>query len=205
MSTNNIDEVKQAELELSFIKKVIEDSRRVTIDNGIGFIVWGILGLLGIILAYINYYMHTGISSLYIWLGVFGIGLVHLFYTLYKERKREKVKTFAGIILGAVWVSCILATVFIMFIPLFVGDFPGKVTLSSTIFMIGVGYYISSYILNNKFIKYNSYIWWLTGFLNLILVFPHSQMVYLAMLLLFFQVIPGMMLYKKWKKEINNT
>lgn len=205
MTTNNIDEVKQAELELSFIKKVIEDSRRVTIDNGMGFIIWGIIGLIGIILTYVNYYLQLGISSLYIWLGIFGVGLVHLFYSLYRERKQEKVKTFAGIMLGSVWLSCIMATVFMMCIPIFVNDFPGKVTLSSIIFVIGAGYFMSSSILNNKLIRYNSFIWWLTGFLNLILIFPHSQMLYLGVLLLFFQVIPGLMLYKKWKKELQHN
>ncbi len=198
-------EPKQAELELSFIKKVMEDSRRVTIDNGMGFIIWGILGLGGIVLTYVNYFLHLGISSLYIWLGIFGIGLLHLFYTLNRENKNEKVKTFAGTMLGSVWAGCLITSAFMMTIPLFVTDFPGRVTLSSIIFVIGIGYFISSYILSNKWIKYNSYVWWAIGFLNLLLVFPHSQMLFLGILLLFFQIIPGYMLYGKWKKELSNT
>ena len=36
-------ESKQAEAELTVIKKIMEDSRRINIDNGIHYIFWGIL------------------------------------------------------------------------------------------------------------------------------------------------------------------
>jgi len=55
-----MDNVKQAEIELSFIKKVIEDSKKITVDNGMGFILWGILGVAGIILTYADYYLKIG-------------------------------------------------------------------------------------------------------------------------------------------------
>ena len=198
-----MDNVKQAEIELSFIKKVIEDSKKITVDNGMGFILWGILGVAGIILTYADYYLKIGIGSLYIWIGIFAIGIVYIILLSFKAGKREKVKTLAGDLLGAVWIGCLLASGFMLIIPLIAKEFPANITLSSILFVIGVGYFVSSTIFNYKWIRYNGYAWWLGGFLNLLFVFPHSQMIFLGSLLIFFQIIPGLVLYKKWKKEIN--
>jgi hypothetical protein len=197
------DAAGRAEMELSFIKKVMEDSKRVTVDNGMGFIIWGFLGVAGIIATYADHYLKMGLGSLYIWIAVFAIGIFYVIFSVYREGKRERVKTLAGNLLGSVWISCLLVSGFMLVIPLLVDKMPSQVILSIILFIIGIGYYVSNSILDYKWIKYNAYIWWLTGFINLVLKFPHSQMVYLGILLIFFQIVPGMVIYKKWKKEIN--
>ncbi len=197
------DAASSAETELSFIKKVMEDSRRATVDNGMGFVIWGFLGIAGIIVTYADYYLKLGIGSLYIWIADFAIGILYVIISIYRENKREKVKTLAGNLLGSIWISCLVVSGFMLVVPILVKDLPARVTLSTILFVIGVGYYVSNTILDYKWIKYNAYVWWVVGFLNLILIFPHSQMVYLSCLLIFFQIIPGLMIYKKWKKEIN--
>jgi len=45
-------ETKNAELELSLIKKMMEDSRRLNIDNGIHYIFWGILVTIALLINY---------------------------------------------------------------------------------------------------------------------------------------------------------
>lgn len=205
METNNIANINKAEEELSFIKKIMEDSRQATLDNGMGFILWGAIGLLGIGLTYISHYGKLGISSAYIWVGLFTIGIAHLVYTMRKEQKRDKVKTLASRILGAVWLSCTVVALFLLMLPLLVDIEPGRIILSAIVFVIGIGYFISSSILNNKWIRLNSVIWWLIAFINSAVEFPHSQMIFLTTLLLFFQLIPGLILYSKWKKEYKNN
>lgn len=201
METNNTLNINKAEEELSFIKKIMEDSRKVTLDNGIGFIMWGVISLLGIGLMYISHYARLGINSAYIWVVLFGIGIVHLLYTIRRDQKRDKVKTFAGSILGAVWVSCTVCSLFVLTLPLFMDVEPGRLLLTAIVFICGIGYYVSGFILRYKWIKINAFIWWAVGFLNAAVEFPHSQTLFLCSLLLFFQIIPGMILYSKWKKE----
>ena len=46
-------EKNQAELELSVIKKIMEDSRNVVMDNGIHYIFWGIIVTAALLVNYI--------------------------------------------------------------------------------------------------------------------------------------------------------
>ena len=54
--------------ELAFIKKVIEDSRRSFCDNGMGYIVWGVLVFLGLMSEYIFFIFKLNIPYFYFWM-----------------------------------------------------------------------------------------------------------------------------------------
>ncbi|HMS33242.1 MAG TPA: hypothetical protein PKC91_04075, partial [Ignavibacteria bacterium] len=51
-------ETKQAELELSLIKKMMDDSRKISLDNGWHFIYWGSLVTTALLLNYLLIIFH---------------------------------------------------------------------------------------------------------------------------------------------------
>jgi hypothetical protein len=191
-----------AEDELSFIKKVMEDSRRYTIDNGVGFILWGILGVIGMGVIFAGGIMGFEVNALYLWLAIFLIGFAITYFTSRRESRVCKVSTFAGRMLGAVWIGCLLTVFMIFFIPFFFPDVPGRLLTSVIVLVIGAGYFISSFIFNYRWIMYNAFAWWAGAFVIMIFKIPYFGLIVLSVLFIFFQVVPGMVLYNKWKKEL---
>ena len=55
-------ETKQAELELSVIKKIMEDSRNVVLDNGIHYIFWGVIVTSALIINYVMLLTRTSMN-----------------------------------------------------------------------------------------------------------------------------------------------
>lgn len=195
-------EKQQAENELSFIKKVMEDSRRYTIDNGMGFILWGVLGVIGMAVILAGDIIGFNVSSLYLWIAIFLIGFIITFITARRESRACKVSTLAGRMLGAVWIGCLVTVFMVFFIPFFFNDIPGRLLTAVIILIVGAGYFISSFIFNYKWIMYNAFAWWAGAFIIMAFKIPYIGLITLSALLIFFQVVPGMVLYNKWKKEL---
>ena len=82
--------------ELEFIKKVIDDTRKVIIDNGFGFIFWGIIIVIGLLSTYaaILFDFHFPYASN--WITVIGIGWIYSIYSGIKHGRRTKVHSFSG-------------------------------------------------------------------------------------------------------------
>jgi hypothetical protein len=98
-------EKQQAELEINMIKKIMDDSRKIVIDDGIGYIVWGVLVMIGHLATYyaIMEKMYNYIG--WIWIILIGAGWVYSIVVNIRKEARRKVKTMAGKILGGVWIS----------------------------------------------------------------------------------------------------
>ena len=66
--------------DIAYLKKVIEDSRKVVIDNGVIMLTWGILVVVGMILTYA--YIHFGlkIPETWLWIVLIGIGWILSFW-----------------------------------------------------------------------------------------------------------------------------
>jgi len=117
-------DTKQAELELSEIKRIMEDSRRIMIDDGTGFILWGSLVAMGLISSYLSVlgYLEWKVSSI-AWFALIGLGWLITIFQLRREKKERKAVSFAGKVAGAIWGSAGIT----MTIIGFVGSYSGLV------------------------------------------------------------------------------
>ncbi len=66
----------EAQQELAFIKKVMEDSRRIIAYDGKDFTFWGILVTVGMVLMYVNIVFQFHISSMVLWGSFIGTGWI---------------------------------------------------------------------------------------------------------------------------------
>ncbi len=96
----------QAQLELNVIKKIMEDSRKINIDNGIHYILWGILVTIALLVNYVM--LLNRVSGKYIggmWMILMISGAVVDAFIGKREDKNRKVHTFASRLLGSLWLS----------------------------------------------------------------------------------------------------
>ena len=198
-------ESKQAELELSVIKKIMEDSRNVVCNNGWHYIFWGIVVSAALIANYIMILVNA--NDNYIgWMWLILMIAASVISGLWERRKEKQrhVKTFAGKLLGSLWFAAGIA----MFMFGFAGTVSGAYNpvyicpIISTV--LGVTYFASGEIQQLKWQKWLSVCWW-AGAVGLFF-FPsvHTLLIF-AFMLVFLQTIPGIILNRKYKREITLT
>lgn len=195
-------EIKDVQSELAVIKQIMEDTRKINVNNGIHYIFWGILVAVCLIANYVL--VLNGISMNYVgylWLIAMTAGAVIDGFIGKYQTKINSVNTFAGKLLSSVWFASGIS----MFIFGFVGVFAKAYNpiyicpIIST--SLGISYFVSGAIQQIKWFKYISLGWWLGSIL--LFVFPsiHTLLIF-AFMLIVFQVIPGIIIRNKSKSEL---
>lgn len=154
-------DTKQAELEISVIKKIMEDSRSAFYNRSSQGLFWFTLTAAAVL---INYLMAvTGIGAKFsglLWAGVSIFGALYSIKLAKKETRQLKVKTFAGKILTAIGISTGIANIMFAFASIAAKAFDPFVIVSMNALILGLAFYILSVVQQLKSFKILSDIWW---------------------------------------------
>lgn len=190
-------EPQQASSELSLIKKIMEDSRKINIDNGIHYIFWGVLVTIALLVNYVMLITKTYVEHIgFMWLILMVSGGIVDAIIGRRQSKTSRAETFAGKILASLWLASAVA----MFMFGFVGS---AMKAYNPVFIcpiiatsLGISYFTSGAIQQIKWLQYLSFGWW-TGAIVLF-AFPgiHTLLIF-AIMLIIFQIIPGIILKRK--------
>lgn len=195
----------KAESELSVIKKIMEDSRQIVVDNGIHYIFWGIVVTAALIVNYAMALMKM--EGKYIglmWLILMVLSAIIDGAIGLKQSKTSKARTFAGDLLGSLWMASGIA--------MFIFGFIGTVSRAyNPIFIcpiiatsLGISYFTSGAIQQLKWLQYISFGWW--GGAMVMYFFPgvHTFLIF-AFMMISLQVIPGIIINSKFKKSLQQS
>jgi hypothetical protein len=198
-----MEEEKNALDELLFIKKVIQDSRRIMLDNGLGFIVWGILITTGMLFGYIKFLLALNFDYIWAWVVIITCGWVFSYFNYYKK-KPGRIETFAGKIIGNLWFSIGITISILGFGGYFSGAINGQHISGVIAVVLGAAYYISSVLYEWKWFKLVALLWWVGGFV-MFYVYDATQFLLMAGLMIFGQIVPGIVCYRKYKAQVNEV
>jgi hypothetical protein len=194
----------EAESQLDLIKKMMEDSRELTVDNGFYYIFWGILTSTALILNYLLIvYNYAGQYIGLMWMVLMVAGGVVGGIVGARMEKKNKVKTFAGEILSSLWIAIGVIIFTFVFMGIFTKVYNAIYISGFVSCLLAIGYFTSGAIQKLNWLKYLSLAWFLGGW-ALFMKPTTESLLYFALMLIFFQTIPGFILYKKYKKEINS-
>lgn len=196
-------ETKQVEQELSEIKRIMEDSRRILVDDGTGFILWGSLVSLGLISTYLSIlgYLSWSFTSI-AWIVLIGTGWVITVFQIRKEKKQQKAVTFADKVAGAIWGSAGITMTIIGFIGSYSGLIKGMGISPLMACVMAAAFFVSGVIYNEKKFRYLGIGWWAGALVMFFWHSPHTVLLF-ALMMLFMQVLPGFIMFRKWKRETN--
>lgn len=192
----------QLESEISFIKKVIDDSRQATLDNGKYYILWGVIVGIASILTYVGVKNKIeGNFINWVWMNCIVIGWVFSIIFGIRDRKKEKSKTFAGKMIMHTWIGAGITMAVIAFVGIPAKVIPYEAICPTIAAVAGGANYISSRIQKSGFILAVAFGWWIGSG---ILFFMKGIDVILGygIMLSLFSIIPGFVLYYRWKKEL---
>jgi hypothetical protein len=192
------------EQDLQYIKKALESNRRMLADNGIFYILWGIMAVVGTPFSYILVNMNMMHILPFYWLGLI---IVFFFIQRLIDKKTgpgEHVDTFGWKLFNAVWKMVGITAVLWSILYFTTAKIPVGVFIAVICTFFGIAYYLTGIINDVKFLTRLSYAWWL-GSVILVTWEYIFDLYYIALffagLILVLQVIPGIIIYKKWKKN----
>lgn len=193
---------QEAELELTVIKKIMEDSRKVNIDNGNHFLLWGIIVTFALIANYIMLLIKTpGTYIGLMWLILMISAAIIDGIMGRREVRARKAHTYAANILGSLW--------FASGIAMFIYGFLGLMTKAyNPVFIcpiistsLGISYFTSGAIQQVKWLQNVSFGWWAGAAVMFIFPSIHSVLIF-AVMMTCLQIVPGIILNKKSKETI---
>jgi hypothetical protein len=191
---------KNAIDELVFIKKVIEDSKKSVLENGVGYIFWGVLVFFGLMSVYLKFVYNLPYNPNWVWFILIGFGWAYTIISNVKKDRKTGVKTYAGQMLMSVWIGAGICMTIIGFISTASGMIHGMAISPLLATVLGMAYFISGMIYNSKWVKLLSAGWWLGG-IGMFFIANINQILVMASMMLFLQVIPGFIFYFNSKKE----
>lgn len=203
---------KTAQEELAFIRKVIADSRRVAVDNGLDYVVWGTLVALGMFVTMgLGMLGFKGLVYLLLWIGIMGGGWVYSLGRHLFDRKTARVRTMAGSILSALWLSCGIVIMILIFVA---GPLTRQSPSPSIAAVLGIGFLVSGVLLDFGYFKVSAVFWWIGSAAMFFFESPagralypaiHVDMLLFAIMMILFQVVPGIILYRRWKNGVTEA
>jgi hypothetical protein len=193
-----------AHQELAFIKKVMEDSRRIICDDGKSFIFWGILISFGMLITYLKVAGDWGINLGWFWPVLIALGWIGTMAVELKAKKKRATSTFAARILGSVWISCGVAMTILGFAGSLTNAYNGVFISPIISVVLGIGYLITGVIHGKKWVSLLSIGWWLGALLMFYLQNLETLLIMTGMMI-FLQTIPGILIYKESKRELTTV
>jgi phosphate/sulfate permease len=185
---------------------MIENNRRVLVDNGITYISIGVYVMIGVVVSYILGLNNMSHLMTPLWLSLMALLIVFNFIYKKKHENIKVRKTFASETFNAVWLSCSIPITAISVLYFIAGGIPIQILFVSISSILGIGYYLTGHINGLKFMKTLAFGWWLSTVAAMLwnYIGDESQLaLFFAFLIFLFEVVPGIIIYKKWKRVYN--
>jgi hypothetical protein len=158
---NLLMDEKQAELEITVIRKIMEDSRRAVYDRSIQGIFWTTVMAPAILLNYLMIVFSFGVQFIgLLWISAVLIGIAGSIIIARKEKRTVRVKTFAGKLLATIGLAAGGANIIFSFASAIAGAFDPLYLVSVDSVVLALAFYIIGVIQELKTLKLLSYAWW---------------------------------------------
>ncbi|HRE09524.1 MAG TPA: hypothetical protein PK605_11070 [Ignavibacteria bacterium] len=181
---------QQAELELSLIRKVMEDSRKAVYETGKQGTFWTLVMAPAILLNYFMIIFNTGIEYTgLLWLAAVLTGTAGSVVIARKEKKTIRVKTFSGKILTSIGIAAGGANVIFAAASGFFGAFKPVYIVPVDSVVLGMAFYLVGVIQQLKSLKLFAFVWWAGAVFFFFFPSMHC-LLFLAIMLVFMVFLP---------------
>jgi len=185
---------------LELIQSMINRARNQFSENGHLYLVWGWVVLICSVVEFILIrfldYPHHYLVWMLTWLAV-----IYQFFYLYKNRKKEKVKTYTGEIVSYVWIVFVV----LMFITVFISSFQHSNNSFRLISPFILALYGMPTFLSGKILRFPPLViggigCWILALIALYIPYDF-QILFFGLAVIIAWIIPGYLLRKRYKTE----
>jgi len=188
-----------ASANLRLIREVMEGSRTLTAERGDGFILWGVIILLGFLACLLEYLEIFRLPNAAIWTSLVLLGWI---LTLWLSRRRETALTaspFSAKLIDEIWISVLVC----MTILGFLGSISGVIhpeKLSGILFsVLGIAYWLQGLLMQRSWVKMLALGWW-TGSIACFFAPPLLELILGILMMAGLQIVPGILFRREWNR-----
>lgn len=194
------DQNRAAE-DLQYIRRIMQDSRRITAERGDGFILWGIIVLLGFLGSAADAFGWWEVSAGYTWTVLVVLGWVWMFIHTRRFDVSVMVNPLAKKMLDSLWTAVLIAMTLLGFLGTLTGVVDGN-NLSGVLFIVlGIGYFIQGSLMDRTWVRMLGVGWWIGGVTTFYTGIRLDFILSVAMMI-GLQIVPGIIFYRTWKRHI---
>ena len=188
-----------AQEQLDFIKKVMDETRREITGDGIDFMRWGILTSIGIFATYfIHLFRLPGDVIWMIWVAVVLVGWIFSIRSFMKYRK-GRATSLTGKLVWRIWGGFGIAAIILGFVGPMSGAYGPEYIVAVLSAVMGATYYGTSTIFGSRWLQVFAVGWWCGSVIMFLFPVVHSLLLF-GIMMIAFQVIPGYNIYRAHKK-----
>ena len=199
-------DLESIQSDLDFIRGVVDNNRKVFIDNGLMFISSGIFVAIGLMMNYVLVALNLQDYILYAWGGWVVLIIITNMILGTKHQTKLGIKTFASEMFSHTWLAIGIPIMIFFIVFIITGTPEFNAFVAATASMLGIGYFLTGYITDSNMMKILGGGWWI-GALFFLLWNNISDMETLglvfSLMVLIFQIVPGITIYRKWKRIYN--
>ncbi|MGD8779719.1 MAG: hypothetical protein PVH88_12240 [Ignavibacteria bacterium] len=196
----------QLQEDITFIKNMIENNRRLLVDNGIAYISIGVYIVIGVT---ISYFLEINGKTNFVtplWLLLMAFLIVFNYMAQKRIKRKQTRKTFASEIFNATWIACAIPITVVSVLYFIIDAISTSSLFVVVSTILGIGYYLTGIINELKFMKYLAFGWWLGSVTAISWKYigeEYQLSLLFAMLIFILEVVPGIIIYRKWKRIYN--
>ncbi|HRG88849.1 MAG TPA: hypothetical protein PLW44_07515 [Chitinophagales bacterium] len=185
-----------ADKSMEIIQSMIATAKNNLKDDGFHFLLWGVLVILASLAQYYLAVVAEYPNNFLPWMVMPVIGVPAALIYEWQKKKTEKVKTLFDQVFSWLW----LAVGVCMFLVIYISVSNHIPPVPFIMAIVGVGTFVSGTILRFKMLVAGGIIFWLGAFVCT-LTTPVNQLLVNAAATFLGYIMPGIMLWKDYKKE----
>ena len=187
--------MSQLEQDLAFVRSVVEDNRKALRVDAWPLLVWGLLSVFGVVLAYLA----PVVDSIWLWLVIVGLAWI-LTGTRVLTSGRRHPANLSERALSMLWFGLLTAMTVIGFVGTFTQSLPPAAITPSVAALFGAGYLASAVLLDWRVLKWFALAWW-AGSITLFLLLAPVRLAVFGGLLLVLLVVPVIILMRSSRTQ----
>lgn len=181
--------------DLAYIRQVMEQTRRYTAAKGIFFVIWGVAVSTSLLLTWLQVAGTIGGSQWAVWIPSTAIAWGLTLYFAWRQQQDSAVPHHAHLI-GMNWTAVGVAMMFMFFVGMGRGTLGYAAIPGLSALLVGIGIFNSGHLSGIRWLAAVGVAWLLGG--ALMLAFPGlHNLLGMAVLLVFGQIVPGLVLMRQ--------
>jgi hypothetical protein len=185
--------------DLALIRRLMDEGQRSVRDDGSHFIGWGLAAVVGLVLTDLATTGTLEIPIALVWLPVLVGGWIFSLRAGRRAHATARVVTAAGRLLAGVWIGTGIGITLLTALSLSGSGIPPVALGGIVAVLLGTGFFASGFVIGG-WMTYLALAWWIGGAALLMWPTRHAPLLLAAMLLLL-QVLPGMILFARARRE----
>lgn len=186
--------------EIAHIRRVIDESRQFTFDNGKYYLTWGALTTAAIFAEYAAILTGKESLSVWIWVGAVGIGSLLSVIMAMREPSRLGGWPVGAKFIALIWGSSGVSMTIIGFVGPFTGALHSWAICPAVATVVDGAFAMSSLVYRLKWVLMVGIAWWV-GALAMFAVRGIATLPMYGVMMILFGIIPGLVFYRNSKKN----